>query len=368
MTTLTTAKGDTGPISGNEKTYFEYNVFDDEVNAEAGTGSKVNGLKIHHTFKGSTGGRHGFYGLLQQVGEISTYSTDRNFVGVQGHVTTNYPTPNASYFGLSGIVQLTANATDTHNITGLEANVEISQGAATKIRTGVQVAARGPVNGTDFDAGISVSNIPSTEGTVAWKDGILFGAQNGAEALDANSNVVSVNSPSEVHSFLNAPNVDFIGHVLAAKDVTLSKNIFSLTGLNAGMNFGRNGEVNTPYIDFNCSGHVNDFDCRFLAAEGQAAAGRGSMFLYAASFTPVVGNISHLGTLGVPWSELHISGNSYLRGFTALGVFAVDHEPSNPVEGACIYSSNGNSGNPCLATYDGTNWRRIAFGSALSAT
>ena len=36
--------------------------------------------------------------------------------------------------------------------------------------------------------------------------------------------------------------------------------------------------------------------------------------------------------------------------------------------GAAIYVSDGDSGSPCLAVSDGTTWRRIALGAAISAT
>lgn len=33
-----------------------------------------------------------------------------------------------------------------------------------------------------------------------------------------------------------------------------------------------------------------------------------------------------------------------------------------------VHCSNGAAGAPCLAVSDGTNWRRITFGTAVSAT
>ncbi len=37
-------------------------------------------------------------------------------------------------------------------------------------------------------------------------------------------------------------------------------------------------------------------------------------------------------------------------------------------DGAVIYCTNGDAGQPCLAVYDGTNWRRVPLGAAVSAT
>jgi len=39
-----------------------------------------------------------------------------------------------------------------------------------------------------------------------------------------------------------------------------------------------------------------------------------------------------------------------------------------PQAGETIYVSNGNSGTPCLAVYDGTSWKRVTLGSTISAS
>lgn len=38
------------------------------------------------------------------------------------------------------------------------------------------------------------------------------------------------------------------------------------------------------------------------------------------------------------------------------------------ITGDVAYCSNGDGGSPCIAVYTGTNWLRIALGSAISAT
>lgn len=38
------------------------------------------------------------------------------------------------------------------------------------------------------------------------------------------------------------------------------------------------------------------------------------------------------------------------------------------VTGDVAYCSNGDAGSPCIAVYNGTNWLRIALGTAISAT
>lgn len=39
---------------------------------------------------------------------------------------------------------------------------------------------------------------------------------------------------------------------------------------------------------------------------------------------------------------------------------------SSPVAGQVIYVSNGDTGSPCLAVYDGSSWKRIALGATIS--
>ena len=41
---------------------------------------------------------------------------------------------------------------------------------------------------------------------------------------------------------------------------------------------------------------------------------------------------------------------------------------SNVSEGQIIFVSNGDSGSPCLAVYDGSNWKRVSLGSAISTS
>ena len=40
---------------------------------------------------------------------------------------------------------------------------------------------------------------------------------------------------------------------------------------------------------------------------------------------------------------------------------------SNKVAGQLIYVSNGDSGSPSLAVYNGSNWQKVVFGGAISA-
>lgn len=39
---------------------------------------------------------------------------------------------------------------------------------------------------------------------------------------------------------------------------------------------------------------------------------------------------------------------------------------ATPVTGQLVYVSNGDSGDPCLAVYNGTDWRRVVLGATIA--
>jgi len=41
---------------------------------------------------------------------------------------------------------------------------------------------------------------------------------------------------------------------------------------------------------------------------------------------------------------------------------------SNPASGDVVFCNDGDSGSPCLAVYDGTDWLRVLLGNAISTT
>lgn len=80
--------------------------------------------------------------------------------------------------------------------------------------------------------------------------------------------------------------------------------------------------------------------------------------------------ISHNATLGTN-DRVTIDTATVAFGLPAkLPSFATAGAPSAATAGAgsLIYVTNGDSGSPCLAVSDGTNWRRVALGATISAT
>jgi hypothetical protein len=51
-----------------------------------------------------------------------------------------------------------------------------------------------------------------------------------------------------------------------------------------------------------------------------------------------------------------------------LGSFTVATAPTSVKAGSVAYFSNGAAGNPILAFYDGTNWKRCDTAGNISAT
>lgn len=41
---------------------------------------------------------------------------------------------------------------------------------------------------------------------------------------------------------------------------------------------------------------------------------------------------------------------------------------ASPAAGEIVYCTDGNTGSPCLAVYDGSAWKRVALGATISAT
>lgn len=56
-----------------------------------------------------------------------------------------------------------------------------------------------------------------------------------------------------------------------------------------------------------------------------------------------------------------------MGGTLDLPVYSVASAPASGSFGALIFVSDGNAGSPCLASWDGASWKRIALGATISA-
>lgn len=78
--------------------------------------------------------------------------------------------------------------------------------------------------------------------------------------------------------------------------------------------------------------------------------------------TSVEVDAASLNLLGTPTVTINaISATSI-----TLENYTVSNAPTNGTTGRVIYVSNGDSGSPCLAVDNGTNWKIVALGATIS--
>ena len=78
--------------------------------------------------------------------------------------------------------------------------------------------------------------------------------------------------------------------------------------------------------------------------------------------TSVEVDAASLNLLGTPTVTINaISATSI-----TLENYTVSNAPPNGTTGRVIYVSNGDSGSPCLAVDNGTNWKIVALGATIS--
>jgi len=140
-----------------------------------------------------------------------------------------------------------------------------------------------------------------------------------------------------------------------------------------------NGVNQMPGVSYSVSGNTITFtqppqisdiiDVRFIAytatvstiinssGSAYAKAEENSSLTFATNNT-VVGSFNAAGVLQLDGPGLQ------LPSYTVSGATAI----SSALPGQVIYVSNGNSGQPCLAVFDGTSWKRVALGTTISAT
>lgn len=120
-----------------------------------------------------------------------------------------------------------------------------------------------------------------------------------------------------------------------------------------------NGVVQFPDIAYTVAGNLITFaeapastdiiDVRFTAMLNTVNAITNASGQELIITVPGVVNITNTHSLQLPTYTVTQA--------TALG---------NTASGQIIYVSNGNSGSPCLAVYDGSTWKRVALGNTIS--
>lgn len=282
--------------------YNFFNIPDDQVRLTTGSPpKKVHGLFVDHRFGGSsaTGGRHGFMARILQNAPTDPANPDRNYVGAVGQIRTSVGdggTPGAekgAYFGGNFFAAIDTGALDTLNATACEFNAGIYAGGSSKYRTGIQIAMFGDERGGSIDAGIAIYNL--LQATTTLKDGILIGPFDGIkDVLGVDSNAITV---SQAGSILNALrfSVPISGSLLEwtpgdGSNILIRPNTANFNRPNYGLELGRVGVANGPYIDFHSSAFSPDYDTRISSSGGTSVSGGGTL-TYTAAIHSFVGGM-----------------------------------------------------------------------------
>jgi hypothetical protein len=141
-----------------------------------------------------------------------------------------------------------------------------------------------------------------------------------------------------------------------------------------------NGVSQTPSIDYTVTGNSISFtttpldtdivQVRFIASTATIIGiQNGNSIMQIANSnsnaTVTIGGVANIATFastGVYVDTLSAAANLALPVYTVAAANAL----VGVATGQIIFVSNGDSGNPCLAVYSGSAWRRIALGATIS--
>jgi len=277
----TSGSGNSPSVEYNFNKFF---ITADTIDGTTGGGTKVNGLEVSHVFGGAAaaGGRHAVYAVLTQNAITSGTNTDRNYVGYACQVITNSGdgggsgTEKGAYFGLNGYVRATSGATFITNLSGGEFNTNARTGSSVKYKSGIQIHGIDEVQGYTYDCMIGLSNL--TGGTAKWKHGMLFGPMAGAAPIDATTGtLIGTSGSATVDYGIDISSYTCTTAEFKSSNTEIKSTQFNLTGTNHGIDIGKPGTVNTPFIDFHSSANNIDYNFRMIASGGDGTLGTGSM-------------------------------------------------------------------------------------------
>ena len=99
-------------------------------------------------------------------------------------------------------------------------------------------------------------------------------------------------------------------------------------------------------------------------AAGGVLVLNGSAQVPGANLPSVIAPTSGVLTLAPTTAKVKIEDVLRLQTQNTAAVEAL----TNNAEGDIVYVTDGDSGSPCLAVYNGTDWLRVALGTAISST
>jgi hypothetical protein len=297
--------------NGNEYNFGKIDITD-SVSMVGSSGSKVNGLSIVHNFGGpnSSGGRHALNGRLLHgyggpatLGPPNPATTDRNYVGTVGQVLTDAweggaaGSPKGAFFGINAYAGARGNSTFIFNLTSAEFNTNIAAGDVNRVHyhSGIQISSNIGTRGTSVDAAISISNLGGSPN--GWKNGILFGGQNGRQALDVDSTAIKINSPHNTTIDVTGINVPviinhnaFVAKVNGNQDVILELGNKTVNNSNAIRFFSTSTGLPSASINSGSTGVI--------------ALACTTAVIGAPILQPQQNNVTALGTGSSRWTEV----------------------------------------------------------------
>jgi hypothetical protein len=96
-----------------------------------------------------------------------------------------------------------------------------------------------------------------------------------------------------------------------------------------------------------------------------ASATRGYTFSPGEEMTSANLNAAGVPTISVNETNVGISGGTITGTLITLPSYATASLPSGST-GQIVYCTDGDGGDPCLATYNGSDWLRVVLGAACN--
>jgi len=288
-------------------------------------------------------------GLLYFIGEtIPNVLTSGNVVYITGY----------TYTGLTGVTNLPNNS-NIGNIT--IANTTISSNNANLIAFDGTSGIGIPAGNTAQQPGspvIGTTRFNTTSNSLETWSGSTWVSGGGGNVITPGSIVDQQITPDGV-----------------ANTFTLTQSTTS-----SGVLVAINGVNQLPNVAYTVSGNSITFsqtpltqdliDVRFVTYFQSVSSLSSDTGNASVTITPA-GNINFT-TSNVTSAILNTSGTLDISAGKSLKLpsytVAQASNIASPSAGQVIYVSNGNSGNPSLAVYDGTSWKRIALGTTISAS
>lgn len=338
----TSGSGNSPSVEYNFNKFF---ITADTIDGTTGGGTKVNGVEVSHVFGGAAaaGGRHALYAVLTQNNITSGSNTDRNYVAFAFQTITNSGdgggsgTELGAYFGVNGYVRATSGATHILNLSGGEFNTNVQTGASVKYKSGIQIHGIDQVQGSTYDTMIGLSNLNS--GTAKWKHGILIGPMAGTAPIDATVGTLFGTAGSATVDYgIDISSYTCTTAEFKSTNTEIKSTQFNLTGTNHGIDIGKPGTANTPFIDFHSSANNIDYNFRMIASGGDGTVGTGAMTFQGAALSFKNGFRLRTNTTAADTfilSAYDVNGAAY----TDFITLTANNDPSCAINGATITNS-----------------------------